>query len=127
MSSVDYKHLRNSSKLLSSKKHNVQKTFYGHLFSSFPLSFQLDNFALKEMKNDLPKVKKLPCEKEPEAVPLGEVRLKEKVEKGSKVVDKEVMDTQAQQKLLRGMLKNEFDAIRREAKASEKEKNNQEK
>ena len=53
--------------------------------------------------------------------------IKEKVEKGSKIVDKEIMDTQGQQKLLRGMLKNEFDAIRREAKASEKEKNNQEK
>jgi len=53
--------------------------------------------------------------------------IKEKVEKGSKIVDKEIMDTQGQQKLLRGMLKNEFDAIRREAKASEKDKNNQEK
>ena len=53
--------------------------------------------------------------------------IKEKVEKGSKIVDKEIMDTQGQQKLLRGMLKNEFDAIRREAKASEKEKYNQEK
>lgn len=53
--------------------------------------------------------------------------IKEKVEKGSKVVDKEVMDTQAQQKLLRGMLKNEFDAIRKEARASETKENNQEK
>ena len=60
MSSVDYKHLRESSKLLGFKKHSVQKTFYGHLFSDFPLSFQLDSVSLKAVESDLLVVKNLP-------------------------------------------------------------------
>jgi len=82
MNSVDYKRLRHSSKLLSVKEHNVQKTFLGHLFSDFPLSFQLDNQVSKGYEDDSLNVKELPQGKEVTAAPLEKV---EKVEKSSAV------------------------------------------
>ena len=67
MNSIDYKALRHSSLLLGLKEHKAQKTFYGDLFTSFPLSFQIDNIALDPFKNELPKVKELPIQTKEEA------------------------------------------------------------
>ena len=53
---------------------------------------------------------------------LVQAGIKDKINTGSKVVDKEVLDTQAQQKMLRGMLKNEFDTIKKEVKLNEQQK-----
>ena len=57
MNFVDYKRLRHSSKLIDLKEHRAQKTFYGHLFTSFPLSFQIDNVILSPFKTESSQVK----------------------------------------------------------------------
>ena len=53
---------------------------------------------------------------------LVQAGIKDKINVGSKVVDKEILDTQAQQKMLRGMLKNEFDTIKKEEKLKQQQK-----
>ena len=53
---------------------------------------------------------------------LVQAGIKDKINTGSKVVDKEILDTQAQQKMLRGMLKNEFDTIKKEEKLKQQQK-----
>ena len=60
MNFVDYKRLRHSSKLLDLKEHRAQKTFYGHLFTSFPLSFQIHNVILSPFKTESSQVKERP-------------------------------------------------------------------
>ena len=56
---------------------------------------------------------------------LVQAGIKDKINTGSKVVDKEILDTQAQQKMLRSMMKNEFDTIKKEAKIKEQNKQNE--
>ncbi|MEC8623315.1 MAG: hypothetical protein VXY34_00740, partial [Bdellovibrionota bacterium] len=60
MNSIDYKRLRHSSKLLDLKEHKAQSTFYGNLFTDFPLSFQIDNIVLEAFEKGPPKVKEQP-------------------------------------------------------------------
>ena len=57
MNSIDYKRLRHSSKLLDLKEHKAQSSFYGNLFTDFPLSFQIDNIVLEAFENGSPEVK----------------------------------------------------------------------
>jgi len=56
---------------------------------------------------------------------LVQAGIKDKINTGSKVVDKEVLDTQAQQKMLRSMMKNEFDTIKKEEKIKQQNKQNE--
>ena len=53
---------------------------------------------------------------------LVQAGIKDKINVGSKVVDKEILDTQAQQKMLRSMLKNEFDVMKKEEKLKQQQK-----